>query len=232
MMWKSNGIEGQGQAPIVCDVVKENGPYRLLILGTARCLWEDRQKFYDEILRDKTHHVMCINDSSIHTMGHPINHIVSLHAEFVGAFRKIMAGSRNLGGHPQTHCDRAAAGVDIVWNFYNVGGTSALFGAKIGIAMGYKKIILCGCPLDGTGHYWEDPRTKGILDCDAIGMVWRDAARDYLHGYVKSMSGRTRDYLGEPTQEWLDDMTADGGPSPSYNQTEREKEPHILAGHR
>ncbi len=230
MIWKSNGIEGNGQKPIVLDVVKENGPHRLLIFGTARCLWEDRDKAH-ALLKGKTHHVMCINDAAIHVMGHPINHIVSLHAEFPGALRKIQMAARNLG-QSQTHSDKPNGGIDIVWNFYNVGGTSALFGAKIGIAMGYKKIILCGCPLDGTGHYWEDPSTKGILDCHAIGDVWRSAARDYLHGYVKSFSGRTKDYLGEPTEEWLKDDGKGAGQSPSFNKTEREREPHIIAGHR
>ena len=227
--WSSNGISGQGKKPFACDVVKENGPYRLLVFGTARCLWEDRRAAI-ELIENKTHHVMTINDAAIHVMGHPIDHIVSLHKEFLGPFKKIKMAARNLG-ESTTHCDKEGAGVQCVWKFFNVGGTSALFAAKIGIAMGYKKIILCGCPMDNSGHYWEDPSTVGILGCEAIGMVWKDAARDYLRNYVKSMSGRTKECLGEPTKEWLDDKS-----EITQEQTEsmrrEQREGHILEAHR
>jgi len=164
-------------------------------------MWDDRKAYYD-MLENRTHHVMTINDAAIHVMGHPIDHMVSLHKEFLGPFKKIKMAARNLG-ESTTHSDRAGTGIQCVWSFYNVGGTSALFGAKIGVAMGYTKIVLAGCPLDNSGHYWEDPTRVGTLGCEAIGMVWQDAARMYLKDKVKSMSGRTKDLLGEPDAEWL-----------------------------
>jgi len=200
-MWNANGIHGDGEAPYALDVVKENGPHRLVIFGTARCLWDDRRRF-NEMLEGKTHHVMTINDAAIHVMGKPIDHIVSLHKEFVGPLKKMKMAARNLG-ECTTHCDKEGKDVQCFWKFSNVGGTSALFGVKIGLAMGYKKITLCGCPLDNSGHYWEDPSTVGILGCGAIGMVWKDAARDIFKDRVRSMSGRTKEILGEPDKEWL-----------------------------
>ena len=207
MSWESNGIKGMGEAPRILNVVKTNGPYRLIIYGTARCLWEDRKKV-NAMLRNRKHHVMCINDAAIHVMGHPINHVVSLHKEFPPAFRKIQMAARNLG-QSQTHCNRKAEGIDFVWEVANAGGTSALFGCRIGIAMGYKKIVLCGCPMDNTGHYWEDPDTKGILACPAIAEVWKIAGKNELTGYVRAASGPITEYVGEITQEWIDDIVTD-----------------------
>ena len=199
--WECNGITGNGKKPFLCDVVKDNGPHRLMIYGTARCMWDDRKRV-NEMLDNRTHHVMTINDAAIHIMGKPIDHIVSLHKEFLGNFKRIKMAARNLG-ESTTHCDKEGKDITCAWTFFNVGGTSALFGAKIAIAMGYKKIVLAGCPLDNSGHYWEDPTRVGVLGCGSIGMVWKDAVRDYLKPYVRSMSGRTRDLLGEPTAEWL-----------------------------
>lgn len=69
-------------------------------------------------------------------------------------------------------------------------GSSSLFGVKVGIKLGYSKIVLCGCPLD-SGHYKD------------FQVGWLFVA-DLLQGRVKSMSGWTRHLFGEPTEVWLD----------------------------
>ncbi len=73
-------------------------------------------------------------------------------------------------------------------------GSSSLLGTLAGLKMGYRKIILCGCPLQGANdqnHSYEIYRDG-----------WR-AQYDKIRDYVRSMSGWTRELLGAPTEEWL-----------------------------
>lgn len=81
-----------------------------------------------------------------------------------------------------------------VGDWWQPSGSSSLLGVQAALRMGYKRIILCGCPLAGQndkgGKYegfrtgWE-ARKKDLVDC------------------VRSMSGWTADFLGKPTEEWL-----------------------------
>lgn len=73
-------------------------------------------------------------------------------------------------------------------------GSSALLGTLVGIDEGYKKIILCGCPLEGKDDQGRQYR--------AFMPGWK-YHESKLQGIVKSMSGLTKQLLGEPTREWL-----------------------------
>jgi hypothetical protein len=64
--------------------------------------------------------------------------------------------------------------------------------------LGYKRIILCGCPLIGfnKGNQSYAPFQKG----------WEKNGEE-LKPFVRSMSGFTREFLGEPDKGWLLDGT-------------------------
>jgi hypothetical protein len=68
-------------------------------------------------------------------------------------------------------------------------GSSALLAVKVGLRLGYRKIIVCGCPLD-EGKYIKYQR--GWLLC-----------ADMIRDTVRSMSGWTKELLGAPTAEWI-----------------------------
>jgi hypothetical protein len=73
-------------------------------------------------------------------------------------------------------------------------GSSALLGVLTAIDLGYDKIILCGCPLEGKDkkqHPYKVFQKAWIIKLHII------AAK------VRSISGWTKEYLGEPTKEWL-----------------------------
>lgn len=93
------------------------------------------------------------------------------------------------------------SGVQYRWPFPGH-GTSALNACYIGIAMGYERIVLIGIPLDNTGHYfeppWEESNFLREVPEDGSFHFWRLAAKKIFCGRVKSMSGRTRELLGEP----------------------------------
>jgi hypothetical protein len=95
----------------------------------------------------------------------------------------------------------ARDGVDILEPFRPPSGSSSLLGALAAIRMGYRRIILCGCPLDGknaTGGSYETFREG-----------WKAFAGE-LAGRVRSMSGWTAELLGMPTEEWLLNGESDG----------------------
>jgi hypothetical protein len=88
-------------------------------------------------------------------------------------------------------------------------GTSSLGATLVGIGLGYDRIALCGIPLDDGPHNGEPPwRTTSFRSSEAAGgqrkdenphwMKGRDLAFD---GKVRSMSGRTRIWLGDAA-EW------------------------------
>ena len=74
----------------------------------------------------------------------------------------------------------------------------------IGLALGYNKIILAGVPLDGSGHFFDPPdkETKQFSGQN-IDLEWKWANDKYIKGRVKSLSGRTKEWFGEPTEDWL-----------------------------
>jgi hypothetical protein len=88
-----------------------------------------------------------------------------------------------------------APGVDIVESHPLPSGSSALTGALAGLRLGYERIILAGCPLTGNapeGNPYEAFRPGWI------------ARQNEIAGRVRSMSGWTRECLGEPPWWWLE----------------------------
>lgn len=97
----------------------------------------------------------------------------------------------------------------------STGATSAAKAARMALEAGYEPVILCGCPLDASG-YFEGESNKGQAighDCRRVGDPEQDNHRTIVNyrdkfkklaekefkGRVFSMSGRTREWLGEPS---------------------------------
>ena len=77
-------------------------------------------------------------------------------------------------------------------NLHHYSGSSAMLGLKVGLRLGYQKIILAGAPLS-EGHYAH------------FQIGWRWIADLLKCCPVRSMSGYTREPLGTYTEEWLND---------------------------
>ena len=73
-------------------------------------------------------------------------------------------------------------------------GSSAMLGTLFSLRIGYKKIILCGCPLEGNNSsgFSYRPFRRG----------W-ETRKDKVLNKVKSMSGWTAEFLGKPKEDWL-----------------------------
>jgi hypothetical protein len=96
---------------------------------------------------------------------------------------------------------------------FSSGATSAGKAALIGLALGYESVILCGCPMDGSGY--APGESEGIPQFAAVQRVGDPAkqkastirryygtmeqlAKTTFRGRVFSMSGKTKEWLGAP----------------------------------
>ena len=88
--------------------------------------------------------------------------------------------------------------MDIVYPHQAPSGSSSLLGTKAALfKLGYDKVVLIGCPMD----------TGNILNKNQSYSIFRKGwlhFKDSLKGKVKSMSGWTKELLGEPTKEWVE----------------------------
>lgn len=166
----------------------------LLIVGGAKCVWDDWMNITVE-----NYDIMAINYTALF-LGVPIHHIFSMHANILGPLRRFFYQDMGMGKKqplmPVTHSCDSYDGVDEVWKFNLNGGSSGCYAAAVGVALGYDKIILCGCPADNTGNFYDPPWQDGFFK--KCRPVWEFANEKYYEGKVFSMSGWTRKLLGGP----------------------------------
>lgn len=94
-------------------------------------------------------------------------------------------------------------GVPNVWPFGGH-GSSGLGACLVGIGLGYENIMLCGMPLDDGPHNGEPHwRRSAFESSEVAGGVrtgrnthWQRAIELAFDGRIKSMSGRTKEWLG------------------------------------
>lgn len=75
-------------------------------------------------------------------------------------------------------------------------GSSALLGVQAALGLGYRKMILCGCPLVGVN---ADKNSYSVFR-----FAW-ETHLPTIRDHVRSMSGWTRELLGAPTEEWINE---------------------------
>ena len=124
---------------------------------------------------------------------------------------------KNDGKMPIRHTLGECRGYDIDWDVIDEPlwekdanvmwhGSTALFATLTCITLGYKKIILAGCPLDSKGHWYFDnlPNNTGPRWLPETYQVWFEFAKNSGSEKVKSLSGYTSQIVGMATKEWLD----------------------------
>jgi hypothetical protein len=207
-IWESNGIRGRGEKAPSCA---GNFKGAAVVLGSARCIWED----LDKIDLTKVE-VIAINNMIMHFKGR-VHHGISLHPEEPPLWRQLRWTNQCEESYVVTHSHRFPThikhpsgefktehGLDYIWVIEGGrGGSSGLFACMVGLALGYDKIILAGIPIDGTGHFFDPPgKVVNQFLGQNIKEEWDNANLNYFKGRVKSMSGRTKEWLGYPPEEW------------------------------
>ncbi len=88
-------------------------------------------------------------------------------------------------------------------------GSSGLFMTKLALEQGFLHVILCGCPMTVEADHII--RHKPWTAAHGFIRGWQRHMQEIRHN-VRSMSGWTREQLGEPTFLWL----VSGAPKPLF----------------
>lgn len=193
--------------PKIAGAYKGKG---LVVCGDAACIWDDLERFdcatytgrggiakegFDFLTVNKLVEVF---PGSVE---HCFSNEPSLLLKFIAARRSEYA--REFEKPKHTHA--ISPGASWVWPLGGH-GTSSLGAVLVGLAMYDGPIVLCGIPLDDGPHNGEPPwRRTAFASAEAAGNVntgmnshWKKAIELAFDGRVRSMSGRTREWLGEP----------------------------------
>lgn len=109
------------------------------------------------------------------------------------------------------HCwNPKSEGFDVRWvrnSAQGWNGTTANLGIRIGLILGYTRIVLAGVPMDNSGNWYKNAiptdDIKQGKDHRAHLWKWTEIATRPIARFIKSLSGNTADMFGKPTYNWL-----------------------------
>lgn len=197
------------------DLPKIAGSYsgNIVICADAHCIWDDLERFG------------CRDDSGQGGVAKPgwdfmtVNKMVEVfpgriehcYSNSPSCLKRFIAARRDEYASefgPPKHPHSIGMGCEHVWP-YGGHGTSGLGAVLVAIGLGYSRIVLCGMPLDDGPHngqpHW---RRTAFASSEAAGSVgadrniyWWKAGQIAFDRKVRSMSGRTKKWLGDAI-EW------------------------------
>lgn len=173
-----------------------------VVLGGASGVWEELSAVKDMLGREPDIAVAC-NDAGAVYPGR-LHGWASLHAEKIGAWMRLRKADDYRAFSIKGHWDHEAR-VEIVLERWK--GSSGLYAAQIALdVFGASQVVLCGVPLwPEKGHFFSPGKAWPEAELYRRGFK---AALPVIRGPVRSMSGWTRELLGEPTPEWLTNRAA------------------------
>lgn len=178
------------------DILGKYDGRTLILAGSGRELFSDLARILDPLAHD----YMAVNDAIMH-LPYPLTHAYSNDSymldRWINARRPEFTDDLDLKRPITSHSCNKGVRIDYVWPWPGH-GTSGLNAVFTGLALGYKSIILCGIPIDSSGHYFDPPHIKTNYDFSRNLRIWKDAATKYFDGRVRSFSGNTKVILGEP----------------------------------
>jgi hypothetical protein len=172
----------------------------LIITGAAPCVLDDLTALDRDVM---PHHVLIIPTADFMAIGldavdkYPwrIKYMATYHPAEIP---EIKARRESIGGNTDyiVISHEWKEGVDLLEPLLpgERSGSSALLGAQAALKLGYRRIVLCGCPMTGTNIKNSN--------YESFRPGWEEKKK-YLDDRVRSMSGWTRELLGAPTEEWL-----------------------------
>lgn len=173
-------------------------PKRLVIASSGRCIWEDLKKIPWE-----TYDMMGINDLIMH-IPNPLKYGYSNDARRLQLWallrRRGYEGPESL--HSMEPWPALGGQFPIKGHKLKGLGTSPLSACYVGLELGYDQILLAGVPLDDSGHYFDPPDIEtnrfhqDFYKQEAQLKWWKEASKEF-DGKVKSLSGHTRELLGD-----------------------------------
>tara|TARA_R110002051_G_scaffold22502_5_gene58173 strand:+ start:735 stop:1286 length:552 start_codon:yes stop_codon:yes gene_type:complete len=177
-----------------------------LVLGGGACVWSDLEAALDLGQFDG---VVTCNDVTAAYPGR-IDACASLHSSSWGGWlaERERRGQPRPGvvfGHTGAKGARLTDQVDRFVDYRFPGqdrsGSSGLFALKVALVdLGFDRAVLCGVPMTSGQKHFFDAHDWAGAQAHRIG--WQQAL-PHIVDRARSMSGFTRELLGEPTEEWL-----------------------------
>ena len=171
----------------------------LIIIGAAPNAKED----YENVLKMDIgeHDLLIVGKDAFKILDRPVKYFATYHPDDIILVRDkveiVISHTTYMNNNPRIKFNPKDYKVDIIKPIdlrTEKSGSSALLGVLATIDEGYKKIILCGCPLTGKNNK-QQPYSM-------FWPGWKQHEKE-VRPYVKSMSGWTKELLGEPTIEWI-----------------------------
>jgi len=182
----------------------------IVVCGDASCVWDDLEKFgcadtstFKGRIKKDGWEFMAINKIGETFPGH-LHHWYSNQPNYLNTFIAARRPEYAPEFSPFWVTHSCNSGADYRWPWHG-GGTSGLGGTLVAVALGYDRVMLCGLPLDDSPHNGEPHWRKSNFTREASGSInndqntyWKRAIAEGFDGKVKSMSGRTKEWMGAP----------------------------------
>lgn len=167
------------------------------VLGGARGVWVELQDL-ERLAGGRPDLIVATNDAGVVYPGR-LDAWATLHHERFNDWRARRCGNADYRAFihaPFPGCD--AEVVRELWS-----GSSGLYAAQVALhELGARRVVLCGCPLDADRAHFFDRADWSDAHIFRRGF---DAALPVIRDAVRSMSGWTRELLGGPDAQWLND---------------------------
>ena len=163
-----------------------SGP--VLIIGSAQCVWDDLERYDHLHIGDR----IAVN-GAIRYYRKPIQHAASLHPDLMW----LWCSWRDDDGFLIHSTHRAAGFPETIWPIHRDGGTSGLFAVLLALMMGYEEIVLAGVPCDSSPHIYDNEPNR-LTGEESTKQEWHRSMDAVFKGRVKSLSGRSAEWLGSP----------------------------------
>lgn len=167
------------------------------IFGGGSTMWQDYEN--SERLFPGTDK-LAVNIASLF-IPHPLQHMFSWHHKqisYIKGWRQAeIPDDRSL-----VHSVKDFERINHVWHFDGGTSVSGLSALDLVYLLGYRKIVLCGIPMDGNSYFYKPSINRDMND-----KYRHEEVRRLKHIYgdiVKSFSGYTKEIFGEPSTEWGD----------------------------
>lgn len=214
VIYKEIKVEGENKFDLCLCISKNlsiNKPKRdsdfLTILGTSESLKDDIQSYgiYGDIA--------VVNDCGFYYPN--FKHLISIHGALLPLIKQYRLLYRQYenndfythtaiysdAGFPIEQQNKA----DYIWKFRPLYRSSGLFAIWVGIALGYKTILVHGINLDPRNHFYDIEQSKVFKQFDKL---FNQVNNDLLINLIKSSnvrvsSGRFSEIIGKPTKKWI-----------------------------
>lgn len=154
---------------------------KIVLLGSGRCVWDD----YSQV--KENHDVLAVNDVGMHC---PIlTHWYSNDAKMLGCW--VKARRPEYQGSFKLHTNRNGCPDAIIHEDLGNMGNSGSAALRLVFKLGYDGVIVCGVPLDNSGHYFDPLDKFSNYDNSSELDEWCRAVLPFK-GRVFSLSGNTK----------------------------------------